>query len=566
MATAATGCLLRPFLAEAFPSATTSNYSPRFVDVAKDAGLGSKTVLIGHDSKDFLLSTTGGGIALFDYDNDGWLDIFVVNGWGLKEFPKGDEPTNHLYKNNRNGTFTDVTEKAGLVRHGWGQGVCVGDYDNDGNLDLFVTYYGKNVLYHNNGNGTFTDVTRESGLLQPEEHWNTGAAFLDYNRDGHLDLFVSNYVDYEYGTKLYESNPALVGEQSPVIYGIAGLKGTRNFLYRNNRNGTFTDVSDASGISKPGLTYGFTPCVADYDNDGWPDIYVANDSTPSLLFMNNHDGTFRETGMLAGVAYDANGRTQGGMGADSVDYDGDGFLDLVKTNFSDEMPNLYHNEGKAFFTDVTAPAGLGGETKSVKWGTGFMDFDDDGQPDIAIVSGSIYPPGTGLHHQLPQTESKLILMRNVDGHRFANVSDQAGPAFLESRCGRGAAFGDIFNTGRIGMVVNNLNDYPSLLRNESPSTNSWLLVKLLGTTTNRAAIGSRVIVTANDRRQVQEVRSGGSFCSQSDLRLHFGLGTAKEARLQVRWLGGAEETLERVPANRLVVIQEGKGIISQEAF
>jgi enediyne biosynthesis protein E4 len=566
MAAAATGCLLRPLSAEAFPFATIPSYSPRFVDVAKEAGLASKTVLIGHENKDFLLSTSGGGIALFDYDNDGWLDIFVVNGWGLKDFPKGEEPTNHLYRNNRNGTFTDLTEKAGLVRHGWGQGVCVGDYDNDGNLDLFVTYYGRNVLYHNNGNGTFTDVTRDSGLLQPEEHWNTGAAFLDYNRDGHLDLFVCNYVDYEYGTKLYESNPALVSEQSPVIYGIAGLKGTRNFLYRNNHNGTFTDVSDASGISKAGLTYGFTPCVADYDNDGWPDIYVANDSTPSLLFMNNHDGTFRETGMLAGVAYDANGRTQGGMGADSVDYDGDGFLDLVKTNFSDEMPNLYHNEGKAFFTDVTAPAGLGGETKSVKWGTGFMDFDDDGQPDIAIVSGSIYPPGTGLHHQLPQTESKLILMRNVDGHRFANVSDQAGPAFLESRCGRGAAFGDIFNTGRISMVVNNLNDYPSLLRNESPSTNSWLLVKLLGTTTNRTAIGSRVVVTAHDRRQVQEVRSGGSFCSQSDLRLHFGLGTAKEARLQVRWLGGAEETLERVPANRLVVIQEGKGIISQEAF
>jgi len=444
--------------------------------------------------------------------------------------------------------------------------VCVGDYDNDGNLDLFVTYYGRNVLYHNNGNGTFTDVTRESGLLQPEEHWNTGAAFVDYNRDGHLDLFVSNYVDYEYGTKLYESNPALVGQQSPVIYGIAGLKGTRNFLYRNNRNGTFTDVSDATGISKVGPTYGFTPCVADYDNDGWPDIYVANDSTPSLLFMNNHDGTFRESGMLAGVAYDANGRTQGGMGADSADYDGDGLLDLVKTNFSDEMPNLYHNEGKALFTDVTAPAGLGSETRSVKWGTGFMDFDDDGQPDILIVSGSIYPPGTGLHHQLPQTESKLILLRNVDGHRFANVSDQAGPAFLDSRCGRGAAFGDMFNTGRMGVVVNNLNDYPSLLRNQLPSTNSWLLVKLLGTTTNRAAIGSRVMLSANNRRQVQEVRSGGSFCSQSDLRLHFGLGTAKEAQLQVRWLGGAEETLEHVAANRLVVIQEGKGIISQEAL
>lgn len=566
MAAAATGCLLRPWSAEAFPFATIPSYSPRFVDVAEEAGLASKTILIGHENKDFLLSTTGGGIALFDYDNDGWLDIFVVNGWGLKDFPKGEEPTNHLYRNNRNGTFTDVTEKAGLVRHGWGQGVCVGDYDNDGNLDLFVTYYGRNVLYHNNGNGTFTDVTRESGLLQPEEHWNTGAAFLDYNRDGHLDLFVCNYVDYEYGTKLYESNPALVGEQSPVIYGIAGLKGTRNFLYRNNHDGTFTDVSNAAGISKAGLTYGFTPCVGDYDNDGWPDIYVANDSTSSLLFMNNHDATFRENGMLAGVAYDANGRTQGGMGADSADYDGDGFVDIVKTNFSDEMPNLYHNEGKAFFTDVTAPAGLGGETKSVKWGTGFMDFDDDGQPDLLIVSGSIYPPGTGMHHQLPQTESKLILMRNIDGHRFVNVSHEAGPAFLESRCGRGGAFGDIFNSGRVGVVVNNLNDYPSLLRNQSPSTNSWLLVKLVGTTTNRAAIGSRVVVTANNRRQVQEVRSGGSFCSQSDLRLHFGLGAAKEARLQVCWLGGAEETLEHVPANRLVVIQEGKGTVSQEAF
>jgi len=565
-AMAAAGCLLRPFPLGALPATVPAANQPKFVDVAKQAGLTAKTVVLGHESKDFLLSTTGGGIALFDYDNDGWLDIFIVNGWGLTDFPKGEEPTNHLYKNNRDGTFTDVTEKAGLVRHGWGQGVCVGDYDNDGNLDLFVTYYGKNVLYHNNGNGTFTDVTREAGLLQPEEHWNTGAAFLDYDRDGHLDLFVSNYVDYPYGTKLYESNPALVGEQSPVIYGIAGLKGTRNLLYHNHGDGTFSDVSELAGINKAGLTYGFTPCVADYDNDGWPDIYVANDSTASLLFMNNHNSTFRENGMLAGVAYDANGRTQGGMGADSADYDGDGLLDLVKTNFSDEMPNLYHNEGNGFFTDATAPSGLGGETSSVKWGTGFFDFDDDGQPDILIVSGSIYPPGAGMHHQLPRTDGRLILMRNLDGHRFANVSDQAGPAFLESRCGRGAAFGDIFNTGRIGMVINNLNDYPALLRNQSPPSNSWLLVKLVGTTTNRAAIGSRVTLIANDRRQVQEVRSGGSFCSQNDLRLHFGLGAAKEARLQVRWLGSSEETFEHVPANRLVVIQQGKGIVAQESF
>ena len=557
---------LDPFLAGTFAAGIPTAYFPHYVDVAKAAGLRAKTVLAGHESKDFLLSTTGGGIALFDYDNDGWLDIFVVNGWGLKDFPKGEEPTNHLYRNNRDGTFTDVTEKAGLVRHGWGQGVCVGDYDNDGHLDLFVTYFGTNVLYHNNGDGTFTDVTRESGLLQSEEHWNTGAAFVDYNRDGHLDLFVSNYVDHQYGLLLYDSNPALMGQQSPVLYGVAGLKGTKNLLYRNHGNGTFTDVSEAAGIRKAEPTFGFTPCVGDYDNDGWPDIYVADDSTPSLLFMNNRDGTFRESGMLAGVAYDANGRTQGGMGADSVDYDGDGLLDIVKTNFSDEMPSLYHNEGKGFFADVTVPAGLAGETTSVKWGTGFIDFDDDGRPDLMIVSGSIYSPGAGTHHQLPKTESKLILMRNVDGGRFVNISAQAGPAFADSRCSRGAAFGDIFNTGRIDIVVNNLNDYPSLLRNQAPPTNAWLLVKLIGARTNRAAIGSRVSVDANGRRQAQEVRSGGSFCSQNDLRLHFGLGTAKDARVQVRWLGGAEETFEHLPANRLVVIQEGKGIVSQEAY
>src|SRR5229473_1768895 len=504
LAAAGAGSLLCRSLARSFAAGIPPAYLPHYVDVAKEAGLRAKTVLAGHESKDFLLSTTGGGIALFDYDNDG-------------------------------------------------------------NLDLFVTYFGTNVLYHNNGNGTFTDVSRESGLLQSEEHWNTGAAFVDYNRDGHLGLFVSNYVDHQYGLLLYDSNPALMGQQSPVLYGVAGLKGTKNLLYRNNGNGTFTEVSEAAGIRKAETTFGFTPCVGDYDNDGWTDIYVADDSTPSLLFMNNRYGTSLDSGMPNRLAYDANGRTQGGMGADCVDYDGDGLLDIVKTNFSDEMPSLYHNEGKGFFADVTVPAGLAGETTSVKWGTGFIDFDDDGRPDLVIVSGSIYSPGAGTHHQLPKTDSKLILMRNIDGSRFVNVSDQAGPAFAESRCSRGAAFGDIFNTGRIDVVLNNLNDYPSLLRNQSPPTNAWLLVKLIGTKTNRAAIGSRVSVDANSRRQVQEVRSGGSFCSQNDLRLHFGLGTTKDARVQVRWLGGAEETFEHLPANRLVVIQEGKGIVSQEA-
>jgi len=284
-----------------------NEYVPNYVDFASQAGLTTKTVLVGDERKNFLLSTTGGGIALLDYDNDGWLDIFMVNSWGLRGFASGEEPTNHLYRNNRDGTFTDVTAKANLVRSGWGQGVCVGDYNNDGFLDLFVTYYGKNVLYRNNGDGTFTDVTRESELLQVENRWNSGAAFLDYDRDGYVDLFVSSYVAYESGLALYDSDPRWSAVQSPVLYGPAGLHGSKNILYHNNGDGTFTDVSKAASIAKPEPTYGFTPCVADYDNDGWLDIYVANDSTPSLLFKNNRNGTFAEIGLLAGVAVDENG-------------------------------------------------------------------------------------------------------------------------------------------------------------------------------------------------------------------------------------------------------------------
>jgi len=562
-------CSLPPFpLLSHAGTAKENAYFANYIDVASQAGLTAKTIIAGHESKDFLLSTTGGGIALFDYDNDGWLDIFVVNGWGLNGFPKGQEPTNHLYKNNRDGTFTDVTAKANLAHSGWGQGVCVGDYNNDGFLDLFVTYYGKNVLYRNNADGTFTDVTRESGLLQPENHWNSGAAFLDYDRDGHLDLIVSNYVGYDSGLALYDSDPSLVGLQSPVLHGPAGLQGSKNILYHNNGDGTFADVSKAAGIAVPEPTYGFTPCVADYDNDGWPDIYVANDSTPSLLFKNNRNGTFAEVGLLAGVAVDENGGMQGGMGVDAGDYDGDGLLDIVKTNFSDHTTSLYRNRGNGFFTDRTFQAGVSGQTSSVKWGTSFIDFDNDGQLDIFIVTGGIYPPGmSGKRPKGNEEEDKKILYRNIGNGRFEDISEQSGAGLLLARCSRGAAFGDLFNTGQVDVVINNLNDSPTLLRNQSPSRNSWLLVRLVGMRTNRAAIGSRVIVESEGRQQVREVRSGGSFCSQNDLRLHFGLGGAREAsRVTVKWLGCGEEILERVPADRLVVIQEGKGIVGQEKF
>ncbi len=560
---------LSPFLSPfAAKIGKEDEYFPNYVDFASQAGLTTRTVLTGHESKDFLLSTTGGGIALFDYDNDGWLDIFIVNSWGLSRFPKGEEPTNHLYRNNRDGTFTDVTAKANLVRSGWGQGVCVGDYNNDGLVDLFVTYYGKNVLYRNNGDGTFTDVTRESGLLQVEDHWNSGAAFLDYDRDGYLDLFVSNYVAYEAGLALYDSDPSLVGVQSPVLYGPKGLEGSKNILYHNNGDGSFTDVSRAAGIAKPERTYGFTPCVADYDNDGWLDIYVANDSTPSLLFKNNRNGTFTEIGLLAGVAVDENGSSQGGMGVDAGDYDRDGFLDIIKTNFSDQTTSLYHNQGNGFFTDRTFQAGLSGQTSAVKWGTAFVDFDNDGQLDLLMVTGAIYPPRLSAGRTKPkEDEGKKILYRNLGNGRFQDISDRGGPGLLLPRCSRGAAFGDIFHTGQIDVAINNLNDVPTLLRNQSASPNSWMLVRLVGTRTNRAAIGSRVIVEAEGRRQIQEVRSGGSFCSQSDLRLHFGLGRAREAtRVQVKWLGGGQEIVEHVPVDRLVVIHEGKGIVSQEKF
>lgn len=559
--------LFFPLLPQSQRSNDVLDPFPQYVDIAEKAGLHSKTVIAGHETKDFLLSTTGGGVALLDFNNDGWLDIFLVNGWGLHDFPKGDTPSNRLYRSNREGTFTDVTESSGLVKHGWGQGVCSGDYDNDGFLDLFVTYYGRNVLYHNNGNGTFSDVTRDSGLWLPEERWNTGAAFLDYDRDGHLDLFVTNYVGYRYGLTLYDSNPSLVGEQSPVLYGVAGLEGTHNILYHNNGDGTFSDVSKAAGILKPEPAYGFTPCVADFDNDGWPDIYVADDSTPSLLFLNNRDGTFRETGLLAGVSFDANGRSQGGMGVDAGDYDGDTLLDIIKTNFSDEMPSLYRNEGRGFFTDATLPGGLAGQMSSVKWGTAFFDCDNDGLLDILIVTGPIYPPGISSRNAKLSQGTPMILCRNLGNGRFEDISGRSGPALLQPRCSRGAAFGDIFHRGQIGVIVNNINDRPTLLQNLSPAPHSWLLVKLVGTKTNRAGIGSRVFVEAVNRRQMQEVRSGGSFCSQNDLRLHFGLGRAKETeRVEVQWLGGSKEIFERVPVNRLITIQEGKGIVSQESF
>lgn len=535
----------------------------RFVDVAREAGLRSKNVF-GDDKRNrYLLETTGCGVAFFDYDNDGWLDIFLVNGTRFEsEFPSGAEPTNRLYKNNRDGTFTDVTQNAGLARHGWGQGVCVGDYDNDGHDDLFLTYWGDNVLYRNNGDGTFSDVTVAAGVSGgggARKRWNTGCAFLDYDRDGLLDIFVTNYVDFELDSVPVSENGLCLYKGLMVACGPAGLEGGQNYLYRNNGDGTFCDVSEEAGIWDTPGKYGLGVLVSDFDNDGWPDIYVANDSAPSCLYRNNHDGTFTDIGVEAGVAFSADGKAQAGMGVDAADYDQDGWLDIVKTNFAGDTSNLYRNLGESFFEETTYQAGLGRNTRFLGWGAGFVDIDNDGLPDILLCNGHVYPEVRELEAEAGYRQRK-VLYRNLGDGSFADVSELAGPGITEPVPARGCAFGDFDNDGDVDVVVNCINDAPQLLRADVSHSNNWLKLKLRGVESNRSAIGARVYCAPNDggKRQMLEVRSGGSYLSQNDLRLHFGLGAAEQADLEIRWPSGLTEKLAGVAVNRILELVEGE--------
>jgi hypothetical protein len=531
-----------------------------FVDVAAIAGLHEPITIGGTHEKRYILETTGGGVALFDYDNDGWLDIFLVNGSTLAP-AAGPLSSNRLYRNNRDGTFTDVTVKAGLVHHGWGQGVCAGDYNGDGWLDLFVTYCGRNILYRNNGNGTFTDVTKSAGLLTSAGAYSTGATFLDYDRDGHLDLFVTHYLDYSEAT----THDAGHGDNCnwrgvPVMCGPRGLKGAKNTLYRNRGDGTFEDVSEKAGVLS-GEHYGFTPLVLDYDNDGWPDIYVANDSTASLLYHNNRNGTFTEAGSLTGVAYNEDGREQSGMGTDAGDYDGDGFLDLVKTNFEQDTSTLYHNRGDSTFDDVTFHSGIGVNTSFVGWGTGFLDYDNDGWPDIFMANGHVYPEVDGLGDT--SYKQRKILYRNNGNGTFEDVSVRSGPGIQLKRSSRGVAFGDLWNTGQIDILVGNMNDLPSLLRNRMSYPSKALTIQLQGKASNLFAFGARVTVITKSLHMMNEIRSGGTYLSQSDLRLRFGLGYADKAdKVMIRWPDGHEDTLTDVSGGRLVVVAYGGKIVS----
>jgi hypothetical protein len=538
----------------------------RFVNVAREAGLTVKTIFGGEGENKYLVETTGCGVAFFDYDRDGWLDIFLVNGWRLAAFPAGLEPSNHLFRNNGDGTFTDVTVKAQLVRSGWGQGVCVGDYDNDGFDDLFVTYWGFNALYKNKGDGTFTDVSEKAGVSGTRQRWNTGCAFLDYDRDGHLDLFIANYIDFDLKTApLPETGPCLY-KGVPVACGPPGLSGGVNILYRNNGNGTFTDVSEKAGITKTNGTYGLGVLTADFDNDGWVDIYVANDSAPSALYRNNTDGSFTDVGLESGCAYSQDGKPQAGMGVSAGDYDRDGWLDIFKTNFSDDTSNLYRNLGKGVFDDVVFATGIGVNTLWLGWGCGFFDMDNNGWLDILVCHGHVYPEVEKLKGNYSYRQPK-VLYQNLENGRFKDISQDVGGPVVELAASRGCAFGDFDNDGDVDVVVNNVNSYPQLLRNDFSGRNHWIHVRTIGTKSNRSGIGARITCVTGKVQQINEVRSGGSYISQNDLRVHFGLGEATKVDvLEIRWPSGQVDTLKDVPANQVIEVKEGTGIVRSEAF
>jgi len=535
-----------------------------FTDVAARAGLTAPVIYGGVDRKQFIFETVGCGVAFFDYDNDGWLDIFLLSGTRLEPAPGS---TNRLYKNNRDGTFTDVTDKAGLHRTGWASAVTIADYDNDGFEDIFITYYGQNVLYKNNGDGTFSDVTAKAGLsYSGPPRWGSGCTFLDYDRDGHVDLFVANYltIDLEKIPKPGD-NPMCNFRGIPVNCGPNGLPFARNYLYRNQGDGTFRDVTAASGIGAAPASYGMTAVAADFTGNGWTDIYVASDSTPSLLLVNQRNGTFREQGTERGVAFSDDGKEQAGMGVAIGDYMCEGHLDIFKTHFSDDTDVLYRNDGRGMFTDVTLEARLGVETRFIQWGTGFGDLDNDGWPDIFAATGSVYPEVDSKFPDHPLKTPRLIF-RNLGNGKFEELIEEAGPGISAAHCSRGCAFGDFDNDGDVDIIVVNLNEPPSLLRNDLQGDRNWVKVRLVGTKSNRSAIGSRVLARYSGKVQAQSVTAQSSFYSVNDRRLHFGLGDAKVVDLEIHWTNGEVEKISQIKSRQLIMVQEGRGVIHAESW
>ncbi len=547
----------------------SANRNLQFTDIAAQAGLTQPIIYGGLDSKRYIIETNGCGVAFYDYDDDGWMDVLTLSGTTLEQFrdlqgaaASASAPTTRLYKNNRNGTFTDVTAKAGFTHTGFASGLCIGDFDGDGFDDLFVTYFGANVLYRNHGNGTFTDVTKKAGLSFSESiRWGSGCSFIDYDRDGDLDLFVANYLSFDLKTATEPGKGANCAWKGvPVNCGPKGLPFARNWFYRNNGDGTFTDVSEASGIGKVTGRYPMSVAAADFDEDGWIDLYAACDSTASILYRNNTNGTFTDVALESGAAYNEDGQPQAGMGLAIGDFNRDGRLDIFKTHFMDDTPVLYRNSGKGMFEDVTLAAGFGSATKYISWGAGMPDVDNDGWPDVFWVTGNVYPEVEKVFKQYPHRSPRQLYrgIQDEKGNgRFEDVSTQSGAGVTTPHSSRGCAFGDFDNDGDVDVLVMNMNEPPSLLRNDQTTGNQWLKVKLMGAKANRTALGARVIVTIGERKQVQAVLSQTGYYSHDDLRLHFGLGDKTKAdRVDVYWPSGKTSTFKDVNAAQILMIKE----------
>ena len=537
-------------------------FHAKFTDIAHQAGLKTPTVYGDVATNDYILDSMGCGAAFLDFDNDGWLDILMLTGRRWKATPQG--AMIRLYRNNRDGTFADVTEKSGLGRSVWAMGITAGDFDNDGFDDLFITCWGQNLLFHNNGDGTFTDFTAKAGLAREGVHFGSGCTWIDYDRDGKLDLFVAHYMVFDRDKMPPRGkDPTCEYRGVPVYCRPNGMPDEACRLYHNNGDGTFTDVSEKSGILavKPG--YALTAAAADFDGDGWPDIYVACDMSPSLMLRNNHDGTFTEQGLESGVSLSEDGQPQAGMGLGIGDSEATGSLDIFKTHFRDDTAVLYRNNGKGLFRDVTFRAGLGVENRYVGWGAGIVDLDNDGLPDLFYATGMVYPEVEKVHADCPY-KTPRVLFRNLGGGKFEELQDLAGPAIDESHSSRGVAFGDFDNDGDVDILIVNMNEPPSLLRNDLAGGGNWLKVLLQGTKSNRSAIGAKVTVSYGSRKQSQAVLAQSSYLSVNDRRLHFGLGPETKASVEVHWPSGAVEAVEAVEVNRLLVIREGSGLVSAQ--
>ena len=535
-----------------------------FVDVAAEAGVQPEIVFGGVERQKYILESAGTGVAIFDYDRDGRPDIFFVNGTRL-DLPPEKAPSNLLYRNLGGWKFEKVTAKAGLVQTGWGQAACVGDYDNDGGTDLNVTYYGRNHLYHNRGDGSFEEVAEKAGV-ETADRWNAGCTFLDYDKDGHLDLFIANYVHYEDAAK-YEpgSGPNCKWEGMDVLCGPTSLRGSTNILYRNNGDGTFTDVSASSGITRADGYYCFMPVTLDFDGDGWTDLYVACDASPNILYHNNRDGTFTDTGMESGTALSEDGQEQAGMGVGVGDYDLDGRPDLLVTNFAGETTTLYRNSGGRSFSDATLAAKLGSATRYLSWGVGLVDLNNDGWKDVFITSGHVYPE-VDQHPSETTYRQPMQVFRNLRDDTFDDMSSRSGEVIAVKKASRGTAFADLDGDGDLDVVVVNVNDRPLLLRNNGGDKQNWLRIRLEGSESGRSGIGARIEVTSEDQTQVDEVRSASSYYSTSGLAVHFGLGAAGKADyVEVHWPSGKRQTFKKVAGNQTITIHEREGIKSEPA-